>query len=378
MAQDQDSFQIVSTGKITEGVSRSEVTERLVSHLKLTPAQAAEFFDRQRVLKKNVSKTVAQQFAAKLAKIGVATRVIPVVAPRAEAPVPPHRDPFSTEGLSLVEDSPKTSIESAAAGQPTTHSADPSVAGGDPYERTFTPDGFANTEVPKVDTESQPELRKAPKRPASGLTPAALVAAGVAALVGAWVWKFVGIQFGRDLGLFAWAIGGAVGATAAALGSRGTAAGVVCGVLVVASIGLGKYWTYAAFTNELQAYVSEIDTSGDEMRAYYEEEREDARLLVAGSGSDQFLRQYMVERGYTDASDPSRVRASELSEFREYIEPELREFASNQPSFAEWRGAMSDLTDELSPMAMMTEGLGVLDIVFLLLGVSTAFRLGSQ
>ena len=119
----------------------------------------------------------------------------------------------------------------------------------------------------------------------------------------------------------------------------------------------------------------EID---EDMYAYFEEEIEDARLLINGSGSDDFVRRFMVERGYTDATDPARVSAAELADFRDYVEPALREMAHSTPDFEEWQASSVEALDEISPWALMRESFGLLDIVFVLLGVGTAFRLGSQ
>ena len=114
------------------------------------------------------------------------------------------------------------------------------------------------------------------------------------------------------------------------------------------------------------------------MHAYFEEEMEDARLIVSGSGSDIFIRRFMVDRGYTYATDPTRVSKAELADFREYVEPELRDMAQNPPDFEEWQASSVESLDEFSPWAMMREDFGILDILFAFLGIGTAFRLASQ
>jgi hypothetical protein len=155
-------------------------------------------------------------------------------------------------------------------------------------------------------------------------------------------------------------------------------AGVVCAVLAFGSIVLGKYWAYSGFVDEFQEAISGAMEYDEEMYYYFEEEMEDARLLVSGSGSDIFIRRYMVDRGYTYATDPARVSKDELADFREYIEPELRDIAQNPPDFEEWQASSVESLDELSPWAMMREDFGFLDILFAFLGIGTAFRLASQ
>ena len=212
----------------------------------------------------------------------------------------------------------------------------------------------------------------------SALSPAAIVAAAVAALVGAWIWRFVAVNFEYEFGLIAWGIGGAVGFAAAAAGSRGVQAGVVCAVLALGAIVVGKYWAYSAFVDQFQAALVEVSEFDDEIYDYFEEEMEDARLLVNGSGSDVFIRRFMVERGYTDATNPADVSAEELADFREYVEPELRAMAASEPDFEEWQTSSVEALDEISPWAMMLADFGILDIIFAFLGIGTAFRLGSQ
>ncbi len=86
----------------------------------------------------------------------------------------------------------------------------------------------------------------------------------------------------------------------------------------------------------------------------------------------------MVERGYTYATNPAEVSKAELADFREYVEPELRDMAQNPPDFEAGKQAASKVSIEISPWAMMREDFGVLDILFIFLGIGTAFRLASQ
>ena len=86
----------------------------------------------------------------------------------------------------------------------------------------------------------------------------------------------------------------------------------------------------------------------------------------------------MVERGYTFATDAASVSDAELADFREYVEPELLAMAENPPSFEEWQAGSMQSLEDLSPWAMMMEDFGILDILFIFLGIGTAFRLASQ
>jgi hypothetical protein len=86
----------------------------------------------------------------------------------------------------------------------------------------------------------------------------------------------------------------------------------------------------------------------------------------------------MVERGYTYATNPANISDAELADFREYVEPELRYMAENPPDIEEWQESNAELLGELSPWSMMLEDFGILDIIFMFLGIGTAFRLASS
>ncbi|MEM6473077.1 MAG: hypothetical protein AAF802_26180, partial [Planctomycetota bacterium] len=187
-----------------------------------------------------------------------------------------------------------------------------------------------------------------------------------------------------ELGFIAWGIGGAVGAAAAMFGSRGMSSGVICALIVVGSIYAGKYWMYSSFTEEAQSMIEEVMAEMDEteMRELYEEEMEDARIFARGSGSDTYIRQFMVDREYTDATSSSRIRADELDGFREYTAPRLLSLDQSRPSYDQWLtdsfSQFGEAFDELTPNQMIREDFNFIDLIFLGLGMFTAFRLAAQ
>ncbi|MEM6513504.1 MAG: hypothetical protein AAF660_10865, partial [Pseudomonadota bacterium] len=116
----------------------------------------------------------------------------------------------------------------------------------------------------------------------------------------------------------------------------------------------------------------------DELYAYYEEDVANAQAYVNGSGSDDFVRRFMAERGFSEHSDPYDISAAELADFREYTEPWLRETAASSPDFEEWNKKFMGEIGDLSPWSIMFQTFGLLDILFAFLGIGTAYRLGSQ
>ncbi len=399
---DSAAYKVVTTGQILDGFDPSAVRDRLVSALRLKPEVAARFFDQSRVVKKGVTRDNADKICAQLAKIGVAAEVQspppPVEPPPVEpAPVLPEGFVAAPSQLEIVDYESKAAPKEDTIECPNCkhvqakseqcencgiwfHKFEAAGAVAEPVSAPKAALGVSAA-APKAADVAMDEVETTSDDSDFGpnvLSPAAIGAAVVAALVGAWVWKFIAVTLEFEFGLIAWGIGGAIGFAAAAAGSRGMQAGIVCALLALGSIGLGKYWAYSAFLVEFQDTIAGVMTTDEDMYDYFEEEVADARLYVNGSGSDDFVRRFMVERGYTDATDPGRVSSAEVADFREYIAPSLVEMANSEPDFEEWQESSVEAISEISPWAMMIESLGLLDIVFAFLGLGTAFRLGSQ
>ena len=387
-----DNYKVVTTGQILDEFDPADVRKQLVSVLRLKPDQAERFFERPRVVKKDVTWASADKICSQLAKLGVAAE-IQSPAPQVESPpTGPKLALQEQPALELVQDEANTSPKQGTIECPNCrhvqakseqcencgvwfHKFESSAELTRPVSApTAIPAAAA---VPGADTtvESVPSVDASEK---GALNLAAIAAAAAAALVGAWLWRFTAVNFGYEFGIIAWGIGGAVGFAAASAGSRGVQAGAVCAVLAFGAIVVGKYWAYSAFVDQFQEAISGVSEFDEDMYDYFEEEVEDARLLVNSSGSDDFVRRFMVERGYTDATDPARVSADELTDFREYVEPRLREMAESAPGFEEWQASSIEALDQISPWAMMREDFGILDILFAFLGIGTAFRLGSR
>lgn len=382
-----DTYKVVTTGRILEGFDLADVRKHLVSVLRLKPEQAERFFDQPRVLKKDVTWASADKLCGHLAKLGVAAEIQApaAVSPPAEPKVDLQQEP----ALELVQDEADTSPKQGTIECPNCQQVQAKAEQCEncgiwfhKFESSAVP--VQHVRAPQATPDAAQDAQEvtavssdvASKE--SVLGPAAIGAAAVAALLGALVWKFIALTFGYEFGLIAWGIGGAVGFAAAIAGSRGVQAGVVCAVLAFGSIVVGKYWAYDALVDDFQQAFSSAMEDDEEMHAYFEEETESARLFAAGSGTDIFTRRFMVERGYTYATNPANVTDAELEDFREYVEPALREMAQDPPNYEEWQAGSAESFDEISPWALMREDFGILDILFIFLGIGTAFRLGSQ
>ncbi|MEM6819423.1 MAG: hypothetical protein AAF578_11610 [Pseudomonadota bacterium] len=365
---DRVRFNVISTGTVANGFQKEDVQKQLIAILKLKPEQAMRFFGRRRVIKKEILKAEAEKIQNRLAQLGVVTELERLGPPEPEFEPPPS--PFDEVNLELVEDSePKPEPEPT----PPPVSAEQSVTG--------APIGTTSQAVPMPTPAPTASRAKADRE---GITILGLVAALGAAFLGAWLWQWVAVTFEYELGFIAWGIGGAVGAAAAMFGSRGMSSGVICALIVVGSIYAGKYWMYSSFTEEAQSMIEEVMAEMDEaeMRGLYEQEMEDARIFARGSGSDTYIRQFMVDREYTDATSSSRIRTDELDGFRQFIAPRLRTLNENRPSFREWMtdsvSQFGNVFDQLTPNEMIREDFNFIDLIFLGLGMFTAFRLAAQ
>ncbi len=377
-------FNVVSTGEIAEGFSEAAVQDTLRTRLRLGAEQAEAFFSKRRILKKGLMKVDAEKFSGQLAKLGIVCEIVKV-EPRINQP---------TVGLELVPQDPDPDVAPEAAAKSEPNPGKMMVCPRCGHEQAVAEqcencgvwfhklepeqpvDGDADRANPlRSDAQSANDAEASAE---DSLNPIAIAAAAGAGLVGALAWKWIAVTFGYELGVVAWGIGGAVGFAAASAGSRGVKAGIICGMLAFAAIGMGKYWAAKAVIDDLKEVVGTTILSEDGLGAIYDEYAEDARIFRAGSGSDEFVRQFMVDRGYTEAARASAISDAELRDFREYTEPGLRDFTEEQPDTDAWATEAIAEFEGISATEVMMEGFGVLDVLFLLLGVGTAFRLGSQ
>lgn len=204
----------------------------------------------------------------------------------------------------------------------------------------------------------------------------ALLASISAAIVGAFLWKFIAVVFDYELGLIAWGIGGAIGFAAAIFGSRGSTAGIICGVLALLSILGGKYMAYETFQSDL---VNSLSSQSEELKEVYEEEKFIAELYTTQVNSEKSKKQFMVDYGYTDSTDPQQISDHELNEFNSHSAPRLEKLFVNSISYEIWlENGFQESIENYSTIDLMKESFDLLDVLFLFFGIGTAFRLASN
>jgi len=209
--------------------------------------------------------------------------------------------------------------------------------------------------------------------------PIAILATLLVAAVCAYVWKMIAVLTEYEVGIVAWAIGGAIGLTAIALGSVGIRTGIICGVFALCSIIGGKYLTLNAFieqaADEMKAALVQAGTDED-----WQRDVEIARRFTNDVHTDDETRTFMWEEGYSEAESIEEISDEDVQIFKKEVAPFLRNFAE-RPMTEESMASMSgqeffrDYTGA-TMWKMLLESLGLIDFLFLFLGVGTAFRMG--
>ena len=209
------------------------------------------------------------------------------------------------------------------------------------------------------------------------MKPAVLIGACVAGVVGALVWGAIAHFTGYEIGYIAWGIGLAVGYAALKFGDgEGSAStGVTCAIIAAASILAGKYAAYS---------LGASGAADEFLRGAYTEHRRDAAAFAKiDKRDDAAVKRFMVEREWTDEKTATKVTDAELAEFRETEVPYLLQLEQGM-EFEAWKDSeraqfmSSMLSAAVASKAPFESTFGVVDIIFMVLGIATAFKVGSS
>lgn len=202
----------------------------------------------------------------------------------------------------------------------------------------------------------------------------ALVAAVVAAIVGAGVWGVITVATNSELGIIAWGIGIIVGLAGGRLSGGGPVVGIVCAALALGSIFGGKLFATElvlknGFRNELDVSLERYETLMEKSEAF------------AKVDSKEGYPQFMLDHEYTEATSVGDVTEEEIEGFELFVEPTLRRLQDDEPSFETWRESWPDdayaiFRSQVPLTRLVIEELNFIDVIFALLGLGTAFKLG--
>ena len=212
------------------------------------------------------------------------------------------------------------------------------------------------------------------------MKPSALVAALIAAAVGALAWGALGAFTGHEAGIVAWGIGALVGFAAHRAGGEGAASGVGAAIFAVLAIFAGK-----ALVVELGA-PREIRAMADELlpaELYVEMQQDAADWREVDEEDPAAVAAFMVAHGYTEAGSAEEITSEERQGFLEGQAPLLDAMAAEGWSEEEWRERSIDAFSggflaDYSWLDRIKDSLGPFDLLWILLGVTTAWRIGAQ
>jgi len=199
----------------------------------------------------------------------------------------------------------------------------------------------------------------------------ALLFGGVAALIGAGVWALLLVFTNSENSLVAWGIGGLIGFAIIKAGGHGQLLAISAAVLAVLAIGTGKHLSY---THQVDSI---IDMSiADLTPELHEGIGEDVKAWAAlgDAPTDEQIETFALDRGY---------EVDSVEEFRELSLPMIEWYRDNQPSLEQWRSHQRDviassLANEFSFVDYLKADLHIFDVLFLILGLGTAFYLVSN
>ncbi len=222
----------------------------------------------------------------------------------------------------------------------------------------------------------------------SGFSVVALIAALVVGVAGAFIWKQIAVQSGYEFGLIAWIVGGAIGFAATVSGGKGPAIGVACAVITVVSIFTGKHMIISHFYSE--DFASAIAADYDEMiiQEMFDESMVDAEAFATIDKNDTAIKEFMADYGYSEEVSAANISDEELESFQFEVQPFLEDTDMIVAYYGEIQGqfdadqadapVMAAALEEQSKLTLLFESLGILDLVFIVLGFSTAYRVGSE
>jgi len=192
----------------------------------------------------------------------------------------------------------------------------------------------------------------------------AIVAACVGGLVGAIIWGAIAHFTGYEIGYIAWGIGALIGFLSAAAGGEGSTNGAICAVVAVLSLVAGKGLAVKfVLDKELKAALHPM----------YVEMQSDAQQFKAVSSKDDYP-QFMFDHDYTVEESAADVGSAELAEFETETVPIL-EGLNDGWSYKQFEKHLTAGTNMI--MEGLKESFGIIDVIFFLLGIATAYKIGA-
>lgn len=182
-----------------------------------------------------------------------------------------------------------------------------------------------------------------------------LIGAIVGGIIGAAIWAALIYSMKMQMELIAWGIGGLVGLASFMAGGKGLQNGIICVAVTALAIFGGKMLAAKSLASKA---LAESDQA-----AIYDSIvlLQDAYKENVNSSNDH--KEFIARQGLFGTENLQQVTADHLSTFEEQYVPALE-----GQSFHEWAG--------LNTKGVVGAGFNTRGIVFVILGLLTAFRCG--
>lgn len=375
-------YKVHFTGTFLDGVEPHTAISNFATLAKIPVEQAQTVLSQPRVLKKQLDINVAHTYRDKLQSIGLDVTLQPeqAEAEGLELSLEPiqdrHQQPEENNPLSHLPKSASGEITCPKCGHQQTATQQCESCG--VYMHKVKPRIEEQTSTVEP-TQAEPQIEPKPEEDwtPQDPKPVAVLAVIAVAAVCAYLWKLIAIVTEYEIGIVAWAVGGAIGIVAVALGSIGIRTAIICSVMVLCSIIGGKYLIqdhYLGDGSEMQALLA-----SEELSQFYQDYAEIALHYVNHVHTDEEIRDFMVEYEYTEAISPTEISEAELNEFKEYDAAELHAMVEAASPGSETNDLSSeDIMNSLadySPWDGVKDSLAPIDFLFFFLGIATAFKM---
>lgn len=379
--RESSTYTVAINGDIKPGVDLLEVQHAFAKLFSITPEQASSFVGKQQILKKDIDIKTAHAYKTKLEAIGLVVELKEKLQepekPTALSLQPIDEDTTTDHQSETITDPDTLICPKCGLKQPKATQCTGCGVFFDKYQKQKIDDTNTVNNADEASRNRQNQ-QSTVVITTSAFNIRALLAGSVAAFLGALLWKLIAVKFNFELGIIAWFIGGAVGFSAAMFGSKGQTAGIVCGILTLLAILGGKYLAMDSFQSELVTSLSSSNALySEEMQELYDQEVIAAKAFANESLDEDSLRQFMLDYEYTDSLQVDDISLEEISYFKDNIQPRLEMIELSSPGFEQWiEDGFQAQIKNMSTIELIKEDFDFIDIIFLILGIGTAFRLG--
>lgn len=180
--------------------------------------------------------------------------------------------------------------------------------------------------------------------------------------IGAAIWTLVSYFTHLESGWIAWGVGLLAGVGMACMGGRGMGAGLLASVVAIGAIVGGKYATVHLEVNDY------VDSIGEFTEA-------DAKSYMAGELMDEYIRHGRTVEYDDDGNYPAEVWDDANAQWAAMSQTERHQYTLD--TRAKVSREIQDSKGTLEIVGMITS-LGLFDVLWVLLAVSTAYKVGSK